>query len=119
MTIFRYTYYDLVTFWNQQGRKVWNEYAVLQQYIDDILDVVGSEELIEFITQKGYSYEKTCEIMWWIHLYSYCTRGQAVLKDNLWIFNTPDNPFEKYLVDRLYSKGINAYEVYETNYPVV
>lgn len=119
--LYSYSLKDLTDFWEEKGRQVWINQPQLQTIIDDFFNDVDIKEAYSLLINNcrllKYDEEDTCDILWWIQLYIYTTRGLRILDDTYWVFNTPSHPFEKFLVQRLSQEGVNPYEAYATVYP--
>lgn len=61
------------------------------------------------------------DVLWWVHVVWMCRHDERykLLGDEMyWVFDTPEHPFEQFLVKQLLdTEEIHAYAAYATEYP--
>lgn len=122
--IYEYSLDDLDVFCEKDTAycAFWESKPELKIIVDDLLAKHSKDEVLQCLVDFSaplLDFEKACDFIWWIHLYIYRVKRLRIFKDTLWIFNTPEHPFEKFLVKRLIERGIDPYEVYETTFPQI
>jgi hypothetical protein len=127
--VYIYTKEELYDFWfNFGGKLIYNSrYGDIPDVL--ITQILSDTEnhlkilvnfLSEFVKVKEDIYS-IHDVVFWLNMYLVCEHDTWLFNQNddnnrQWYFNTPFNPFEIYLKNKM---QINPYETFETKYPPI
>lgn len=110
---------ELIRFWRLRGKEL--REAMMQGLPDPDWECPPREmRLLLRRVMPGEPDESINDLLWWLNLFWFCDHdgGYELLEgDYHWVFNTPDHPFEQFLVAEQRAMGIDAYATYATVYP--
>jgi hypothetical protein len=124
-----YTIEQIVDFWSHTGKKYFIEHNNCEIFkLNNEQIILIKENREEFIQiwisifkrlNPNIDKETIHNEIFWMNMYYFCEYNVNIYEyteNNLkWYFNTPDHPFEKYLIEIL--KPIDPYIIYCTEYP--